>query len=218
MKQTLLNILWLIKCLTILFVVQAQVKKIDAIGITVKDMDRSIAFYTEVLGFEKVKDVELYGAEYEKEKGLFGIRMRVVRMRLGDEFIELTDYLTSGGRSIPEDAKSNDLIFQHLAIVVSDINKAYDHLRRYKVEQVSTAPQTLPATNKAAAGISAFYFHDPDGHNLELIHFPPGKGQLRWQTRKDELFLGIDHTAIAIGNTKKKLRLLPEFTRLGKER
>jgi catechol 2,3-dioxygenase-like lactoylglutathione lyase family enzyme len=106
------------------FAVHAQVKRVDAIGITVKDMDRSISFYRDVLGFKKIGDKELYGDIYEKEKSLFGIRFRVVRMQLGDEFIELTDYLTAGGRSIPEDAKSNDLFFQHIAIVVSDMDRA----------------------------------------------------------------------------------------------
>jgi hypothetical protein len=37
------------------------------------------------------------------------------------------------------------LRFQHIAIVVSDMDKAYELLRRAKVKHVSTAPQTLPA-------------------------------------------------------------------------
>src|SRR6266536_4131610 len=109
----------------------AQVTKVDAIGITVSEMNRSVKFYTEVLGFKKVSDAELFGTEYEQLEGIFGLHIRVVRMQLGDEFIELTDYLTSGGRSIPEDAKSNDLFFQHIAIVVSDMEKAYQQVKKY---------------------------------------------------------------------------------------
>ena len=66
-------------------------------------------FFTKVLPFEKISEVEVYGTEYEQLKGLFGIRYRKARLRLGDEEIELTDYLTSGGRSISEDSRSNDL-------------------------------------------------------------------------------------------------------------
>ena len=44
-----------------------------------------------------------------------------------------------------------------------------------KAQFVSTAPQTLPTSIPAAAGIKAFYFRDPDGHNLELISSPPAK-------------------------------------------
>jgi catechol 2,3-dioxygenase-like lactoylglutathione lyase family enzyme len=64
----------------------------------------------------------------------------------------------------------------------------------------------LPPSIKAAAGIKAFYFRDPDGHNLEIIYFPPGKGDPRWQDKKDKLFLGIDHTAIGISNTDASLK------------
>ena len=193
---------------SVLFQVSAigQIKKVDAIGITVAQMDRSVRFYNEVLGFKKVSDIELYGTEYEELQGIFGLRMRVVRMQLGGEFIELTDYLTTGGRSIPQDAKSNDLSFQHIAIVVSDMDKAYRQLKRFNVEYVSTGPQTLPKSIPAAEGIKAFYFHDPDRHNLELIYFPKGKGQTKWQEGHGKIFLGIDHTAVGVSNTDSSLR------------
>jgi catechol 2,3-dioxygenase-like lactoylglutathione lyase family enzyme len=194
----------------------SQVKKVEAIGLTVKDMNVAVNFYREVLGFKKISDREISGGDYEKLEGIFGLHFSIVRMQLGDEIIELTDYLTSGGRSIPQDAKSNDLSFQHIAIVVSDMDKAYRHLRKYNVEHVSTAPQTLPPTITAAAGIKAFYFHDPDNHNLELIYFPPGKGQLKWQTATGKIFLGIDHTAIGISNTDSSLRFYRDL--LGVER
>jgi catechol 2,3-dioxygenase-like lactoylglutathione lyase family enzyme len=70
---------------------------------------------------------------------------------------------------------------------------------------VSPEPERLPDWNPNAGGIRAFYFRDPDGHPLELIWFPPGKGDPRWQQPTDRLFLGIDHTAIAVGDTRKSL-------------
>lgn len=191
--------------IAVTFTVTAQIRKIDAIGITVKDLAVSEKFYSNVLGFYRVSDEEYYGETYENLEGLFGIRMHVVRMQLGDEIIELTDYLTPGGRSIPEDMRSNDLSFQHIAIVVSDMDKAYLQLRKHMTMQVSTGPQTIPKTNVAAAGVKAFYFHDPDRHNLELIYFPKGKGQEKWQRPAGKLFLGIDHTAIAVSNTDSSL-------------
>jgi catechol 2,3-dioxygenase-like lactoylglutathione lyase family enzyme len=180
----------------------SQVTKVEAVGITVKEMDRSLKFYTEVLGFKKISDNEYTGESFEKLQGVFGLNIRVARLQLGDEFIELTDYLTTGGRSIPEDAKSNDLFFQHIAIVVSDMDKAYQQVKKYNVEYVSTSPQTLPKSISAAEGIKAFYFHDPDNHNLELIYFPKGKGQEKWQNSNGKIFLGIDHTAIGVSSTE----------------
>jgi catechol 2,3-dioxygenase-like lactoylglutathione lyase family enzyme len=131
--------------------------------------------------------------------------MRIVRMQLGTESIELTEYLTPRGKPIPIDSRSNDLWFQHIAIVVSDMSKAVKKLRELKVQFVSTGPQRLPDWNSAAAGVEAFYFRDPDQHNLEAIYFPAGKGDPRWQERTDKLFLGIDHTAIAVSNTEGSL-------------
>jgi len=181
-------------------------KAVDAVGMTVADMDRSVAFFSKVLSFEKITDVEVHGSEYETLQGVFGVRMRVARLKLGEEMIELTQYLAPEGRPIPPEWRSHDHGFQHIAIVVSDMDKAYQQLRAHKTRHVSTGPQTIPASNKAAAGIRAFYFKDPDGHNLEIIYFPPGKGDPRWQRNTDRLFLGVDHSAIVVSSTADSLK------------
>jgi catechol 2,3-dioxygenase-like lactoylglutathione lyase family enzyme len=129
---------------------------------------------------------------------------RVIRMQLGEEQIELTQY-DAKGRPFPSDSRGNDHWFQHVAIVVSDMQKAYAVLRQNRVRHASSAPQRLPDWNKNAAGIEAFYFRDPDGHYLELIYFPPGKGDPKWQRPSDKLFLGIDHTAIVVADTDRSL-------------
>jgi catechol 2,3-dioxygenase-like lactoylglutathione lyase family enzyme len=179
---------------------------VDAIGITVSDMDRAVDFYSKVLTFEKISDAEVSGENFEHLEGVFGLRMRVVRMRLGDEFIELTEFLAPKGRPIPIDSRSNDRWFQHIAIIVSDMDKAYAWLRQNKVEYASTEPQRLPDWNKNAAGISAFYFKDPDEHPVEILHLPSDKGQEKWHRPTDKLFLGIDHTAIVVWDTDTSIR------------
>src|SRR5215472_10580681 len=188
---------------------------IESIGMTVSDMDRSVEFYS-ALAFQKVSDVEVFGDDLEHLEGVFGARMRIVRMQLGNEYLDLTQYLAPPGRPIPADSRSNDLSFQHIAIVVSDMDQAFERLRALKVQFVSTGPQTLPASIKAAAGIKAFYFRDPDQHNLEIIYFPSGKGDPRWQEKTDKLFLGIDHTAIWISNTDASLRFYRDLLGLRK--
>ncbi|MGH9872993.1 MAG: VOC family protein [Pyrinomonadaceae bacterium] len=182
------------------------VERVSAIGMTVSDMDRSVEFYSKILSFEKISDVEVTGEDYERLEGVFGLRMRVVRMRLGDEFIELTEYLAPKGRPVPVDSRSNDRWFQHIAIITSDMDKAYALLRENKVEHASTGPQRLPDWNKNAGGIKAFYFRDPDKHWLEILQFPNGKGDAKWQRAGDKLFLGIDHTAIVVSNTDASLK------------
>jgi catechol 2,3-dioxygenase-like lactoylglutathione lyase family enzyme len=179
---------------------------VDAIGITVSDMDRAVDFYSKVLTFEKVSDTEVAGDNFEHLEGVFGLRMRIVRMKLEDESIELAQYLAPKGRPIPVDSRSNDRWFQHIAIIVSDMDKAYAVLRQNKVEYASSGPQRLPDWNKNAAGISAFYFKDPDEHPVEILHFPSDKGAEKWHRPTDKLFLGIDHTAIVVWDTDASLK------------
>ncbi|HET7291755.1 MAG TPA: VOC family protein [Vicinamibacteria bacterium] len=203
----LLTALWAAQVLTtpLLAAEAPLVRAVDAVAVTVADMERSVDFFTKVLTFERVSDVEVAGSDYEHLQGVFGVRIRVVRLRLGAEQIELHEYLVPKGRPVPVDARSNDKAFQHVAIIVSDMAKAYARLREFKVAHASTGPQKLPEYITAAAGIEAFYFKDPDGHALEVLAFPPDKGEPRWHA-KDKLFLGIDHTAIVVSDTERSLR------------
>lgn len=182
------------------------VHSVDSIGIPVTDVDRSVAFYRDVLTFSEESRAEVAGDDYEHLFGVFGLRLRVARMKLGDERIELMQFLAPQGRPVPVDSRSNDRWFQHVAIIVSDMDRAYAQLRRHDVMHASPGPQRLPDWNPVAGGISAFYFRDPDGNHLEILHFPPGKGDAKWQRRGQQLFLGIDHTAIVVADTDESLR------------
>lgn len=82
----------------------ARVDRVAEIGMVVSDLERSVDFYSRVLTFEKISDVEVYGAGYEHLEGLFGLRMRVVRMKLGEEILEFTEFLGPQGRPIPVDS------------------------------------------------------------------------------------------------------------------
>jgi catechol 2,3-dioxygenase-like lactoylglutathione lyase family enzyme len=102
------------------------------------------------------------------------------------------------------------------------MDRAYAHLQSFPIEAISVEPQTIPPGNQASAGVRAFKFKDPDRHNLELIWFPPDKGQDKWHQKSgcalakrnkvqrsakgDRLFLGIDHSTIAISNTEQSLQ------------
>jgi catechol 2,3-dioxygenase-like lactoylglutathione lyase family enzyme len=183
-----------------------RIQSIGPVWMTVGNMDRSIDFYSRVLTFQKTSDTELAGDRVERLFGVFKTRVRVVRMTLGEESIELVEFLAPLGRPIPEDSRSNDLWFQHVAIIVSDMDRAYRILRQNNVEGVSSGPQRLPDWNQNAAGIQAFYFKDPDRHPLEILQFPEGKGDPKWRSPGHRLFQGIDHTAIAVANTDASLR------------
>ena len=194
--------------LFLLFVVVAPavsaVHQIQSVGLTVSDLDREVRFFTHILQFEEVSRTDSASQDTAQLLGLSRAKLKVAVLKLGNERITLTEHQDKG-QPIPSDSRSNDRWFQHIAIVVRDMDGAYDRLRRSKVKFVSTTPQTLPVWNKAAAGIRAFYFRDPEDHVLEIIWFPRGKGDPKWQIETGNLFLGIDHTAIVISDTDTSL-------------
>jgi catechol 2,3-dioxygenase-like lactoylglutathione lyase family enzyme len=181
------------------------ISAVDSVTLTVSDLDRAVDFYSKVLTFEKVADREVTGEPYERLFGVSGLHVRSVRMRLGDEYLELQQFLVPSGRAVPIDSRSNDRWFQHVAIIVSDMNAAYARLQSFNVEHASSGPQRLPDWNPNAGGIKAYYFRDPDGHNLEVLQFPTDKGAAKWQAHDGRLFLGIDHTAIVVADTETSL-------------
>jgi catechol 2,3-dioxygenase-like lactoylglutathione lyase family enzyme len=194
---------------------------IHSIGFTCRDAEALANFYTSHLGCRRQECLELEAGSYAELIGLPGSRLKLLRLQLGAEQLELLEVLELGaglrpGRAIPADSRSNDLWFQHICIVVADMAAAAGPvqtlIQQGQLQSISSGPQTLPSWNQAAAGIQAFKFHDPEGHCLELLQFPPDKGEPRWhQATKGSPFLGIDHSAIANADTPRSCRFYEEL-------
>ena len=168
--------------------------EVAAVALTVSDAPAAARFFEAALDFEVVSDLD----EHVTTGG------RSITVRLGSEIIVLHERRPLG-RPVPVDSRSNDLWFQHVAIVVSDIRAACARLDALGIQNTSPTPQQLPAWNPNAGGIEASYLRDPDGHPFELIGFPPDKGDARWRST-ERLLLGIDHTAIVVSSTDAGLR------------
>ncbi len=185
-----------------------QAEHILRISRVVSDLDRAEAFYRDALGFCAIARGPSDRATLAA-LGLSDDGTSEVVMRLGAQTIALVRPATLG-RPYPPDSRSNDLWFQHMAIVVSDIDAAYAHLGACTGWRAisENGPQLLPPANGA---VRAFKFHDPDGHPLELIWFPPGQGRAVWHQDASgaqlsgALFLGIDHSALSIASTRRSL-------------
>ena len=160
------------------------------IRLNVRDLEKAAQFYVSALHFSRADTSS---------------PTRTL-LKLGAETLELTNFNPRCESSLPTDTRSNDLWFQHIAIVVSEMDKAYEIVKSANVSQISPEPQTIPAWNTDAAGIKAFYFKDPDGHPLELISFPKGKGSPKWQEHSEEVFLGIDHTAMVVRDSAESIK------------
>src|SRR5271165_1433011 len=143
----------------------AGVVGIERILVTVSDLDRAEGFYRDGLGFETVGRAEIAGDGFAHLVGLRDGRATTLTMRLGQEEVTFVKY-GAPGKPYPADSRSPDRWFQHFAIVVSDMDKAYAQLQRVGFTPISNAgPVTLPPAN---GFVRAFKFRDPDGHPLEL--------------------------------------------------
>jgi catechol 2,3-dioxygenase-like lactoylglutathione lyase family enzyme len=180
-----------------------QADRILRVSRVVSDLGRAEAFYRDGLGFRAT------ARRHASEATLAALGpcnddAEEVVMRLGAHEIALVRFSLQG-RPYPPGSGSDDLWFQHLAIVVNDMDAAYAHLSSHTGwHAISEAgPQLLPPSNGA---VRAFKFRDPDGHPLELIWFPPGQGRPAWhRDTSDGPFLGIDHSALSITSTARSL-------------
>jgi catechol 2,3-dioxygenase-like lactoylglutathione lyase family enzyme len=179
--------------------------RIARLSLTTADPVRAAEFYARALGFERAGTQRCGGAAFA---ALMGVESEAAAttLRLGGEEVTLLAFATPG-RPYPADRSADDLWFQHMAIVVSDMAAAYARLRAVPGwSAISTSgPQDLPA---ASGGVAAYKFRDPEGHPLELLSFPPGRVPPRWsRPTPDALFLGIDHSAITVADTRRSLEL-----------
>lgn len=183
--------------------------RIARVSFTTADPDGTEAFYRSALGFERVASTACQGRHVAELVGVACDECRATVLRLGHEEISLLAF-AQPGQPYPSRRASNDPWFQHIAVVVSDMAAAYARLSAHDGWSPITrhGPQQLPA---ASGGVTAFKFRDPEGHPLELLAFPKNTAPSVWR-RSDALFLGIDHSAIAVADTARSLGF---YERLG---
>ena len=180
-----------------------EITRIASIALVVDDIAEAELFFEEAFDFvtleRRIGDralAELYGVPDA------GVRETI--MALDEQRLSLLAF-DAPGAPYPHGSTSSDLWFQHFAIIVSDMDAAYAQLVASKrFTPISEGrPIVLP---ESSGGVAAFKFRDGDGHPLELLAFPAGKGPESWERKRGEgLFLGIDHSAIAVADTARSI-------------
>lgn len=174
------------------------VRRILRFDRTVADLDRTERFHRDSLGFEREAPPEPLPAAEAEALGFSGRRLR---MRLGAQHVAFVQPDTPGA-PYPAEENATDPVFQHLAIVVRDMEAACAGLSATPISQ--GGPQVLPPST---GGVIAYKFRDPDGHPLELIQFPGGEAARRWADAPG-IFLGIDHSAITVSDLEGTIGFL----------
>ena len=152
---------------------------VDHLNLVVADLERSVRFYTEVLGFRRTADVTMEGEWIEAIVGLRGVRGLVTFVEPpGGPRIELLQYVAPAGEVLPANSRANTHGLRHLAFRVRDIAAMASRLRAAGVTLFSDPVRVPPGVVRFAAGEKTLvYFLDPDGVILELAEYGPAAGQ-----------------------------------------
>ncbi|GAB0156669.1 VOC family protein [Chryseobacterium sp. Alg-005] len=138
------------------------------VGITVKNLERSIVFYETLTGIKVSNIDEIGGPRMAKTQGLNDTKIKFANLHLENLNLDILEYV------IPESEQAsysnNQISAMHLCFEVDDINAAMERLKEIGIE-----PEGEPITFQEEDGLqSGFgtavaYFRDPDGTNLEII-------------------------------------------------
>ncbi len=142
-----------------------MIRAVHHTAVGVKDMDRSLAFYRDLLGLRVLRDWIEDDRQIDLIVGLPDAHLRIVHLDTGGGVVELIQYLCPQGKPLPPDFHQCDFAVTHLALQVTGIEDLYRRLTAAGV-RFTCPPQQRPN------GWRATYFFDPDGVTLELLQEP----------------------------------------------
>jgi glyoxylase I family protein len=151
-----------------------MIRAIDHMNIVVSDLERSVRFYTELLGFRKTREAYLEGEWIDRIVGLRGVKARAVYIvaPAGEPRIELLAYAAPAGGAFAENSRANTIGLRHIALRVDNMTTTVERLRGAGVT-VFSDPVRVPAgiVQHDAGEKTLVYFLDPDGVILELAEY-----------------------------------------------
>ncbi len=150
-----------------------KVESVYHVGFTVRDIERSIEFYRDVLGLSLYRR-QTGTAEYLATiTGFPGVRLEIALLRTpdGGGMLELLQYVSHPAP--PTERETNRPGNAHLCFKVSDVHQACEELERRGVRLISDPVEITAGVHK---GGYAVYLRDPDGFTVELFQPPAGLG------------------------------------------
>lgn len=139
-------------------------------GITVADLEKSLRFWRDVLGFKEILNAEMSGDFASQITGVDGTDIHFAILEGPGHAIELVQYRGPEGRQHLR-PRPSDVGSLHVALVVDSIDAVLADVAAYGWHAPGSA-QTVP--DGPFAGTSFVYMYDPDGTVVELIQPPAG--------------------------------------------
>jgi catechol 2,3-dioxygenase-like lactoylglutathione lyase family enzyme len=141
---------------------------VQHIAITVSNMERSLAFYKDLLDSEVLYQMQRTGAGIEKIVGVPGAKLKVAMLQAPNTEVELLEYVKPRGRAF--DLENNDVGRMHFCLQVENMDEAYASLCEKGVRFVNPPVKVTKGRTK---GWIVAYLLDPDGLSIELCQLPP---------------------------------------------
>ena len=147
-----------------------QVLAADHTGITVSNLERSVAFWRDVLGFEFSHSARQAGERPEQITGVKGadLKLAVLKTPTGHK-IELLEYSAPADRKKSFDLRPCDLGHVHVALTVDDLDGV---LEKIAASGWKAAGEPQGLTHGPNAGKRVVYVRDPDGTTIEFMQMP----------------------------------------------
>jgi glyoxylase I family protein len=142
----------------------------DHTGITVSNLERSLAFWRDVLGFELSHTAHQTGEMASEITGVAGAEITLAVVKTpGGHKIELLEYIAPADRKRHVAFRPCDVGFVHVALIVDDLDAVLRAINASGWKAVGK-PQTLRSGPNA--GKRVIYVHDPDGTTIEFMQQP----------------------------------------------
>ena len=150
---------------------QFRIIAADHTGITVSNLERSLAFWRDVLGFEFSHSAHQKGERPEQITGVKGadLKLAVLKTPTGHK-IELLEYYAPEDRKKDNALRPCDLGHVHVALIVDDLDAI---LQRIEASGWNAAGQPQSLTSGPNTGKRVVYVQDPDGTTIEFMQMPP---------------------------------------------
>jgi glyoxylase I family protein len=143
-----------------------RILAVDHTGITVSDIERSLVFWRDVLGFELSHRAHQKGELAEQITGVAGAEILIAVVKAPGHKIELLEYRAPSDRRQRNDLRPCDLGSVHVALTVENLDAVLKTIAASGWKAAGT-PQTL--TVGPNAGKRVIYVRDPDGTAVELM-------------------------------------------------
>jgi len=143
------------------------VQRLSHLGLCVSDLERSVRFYHDVLGFAERSRLEMAGTPAERLLAIPGVKLRAVYLERDGTRLELLHYDAPGAVGAPEPRPMNALGFTHLSLRVEDLAGLAPRIEAAGGKLLDATRVEIPEARTVAV-----FATDPDGTRLELIEAP----------------------------------------------